>query len=128
LYYQEANHTWPGICPSFYHYRLDPDLIFTLESYIPGSPLPLKNLSIREATKIGESLGNLIQQMQQKPAPLPGHGLVTWKGGGWLLLRDSPGQPCVKNDENRHASNWQHCPIRLSTMTAVISGENWTRS
>lgn len=80
LYYREANRCWPGICPGVYHYRIDPDLIFTLESYVPGAPLPLPNLSSEAASKIGASLAKFFRQMHERPAPLPGNGLVTWNG------------------------------------------------
>jgi hypothetical protein len=81
LYYAAANRCRPGICPAVYLYRIDPDLIFSLESYLPGSPLALQCLSKRSAVKIGEAIGVFLRAMHAAPTPLPGHGLLTWKEG-----------------------------------------------
>ena len=82
LYYQTANRRWPGKCPAVYHYRTDADLVYTLESYVPGQPLPLPDLSLHAAHAIGVSIGEFFRVMHLQDAPLPGSGLLTWDGHG----------------------------------------------
>ncbi|MDX1436086.1 MAG: hypothetical protein R3335_04705 [Anaerolineales bacterium] len=81
LYYQEANRVRPGICPAEYSYRIDPDLVFTIESYLPGSPLPLQSLTPGTAVQLGEDIGKFFRALHDRPAPIHGHGLLVWGGG-----------------------------------------------
>lgn len=79
LYYQQANACYTGVCPDIYHYRIEPDLIFTLESYIDGKSLALAELSVPSAQSIGHSLGEFFRVMHTQPAPLSGHGELSWQ-------------------------------------------------
>jgi len=75
---EAANRCRPGVCPTVYHYRIEPDLVYTLESYITGKPLPLADLSASAASALGVSLGAFFRALHARAAPLPGSGLLTW--------------------------------------------------
>jgi hypothetical protein len=90
LYYQVANRAHPGVCPAIYDYRIDPDLTFTIESFLPGRPLPLDSLSIPGAVEIGQALGEFFRNMHSHSTTLPGHGDLTWSGGQITAARQVP--------------------------------------
>lgn len=52
LYYQQANVCHLGICPQIYHYHLQPNLTFTIETYL-GETLKLANLDLATAFDYG---------------------------------------------------------------------------
>ena len=66
------------MCPAVYHYRVEPDLVYTLESYVAGYPLSLQDLALPTAFAMGVSLGEFFHALHTRAAPLPGSGLLTW--------------------------------------------------
>lgn len=120
LYYAEANRCHPGICPAIYHYHIDPDLTFTLESYMPGEPLPLSQLTEGEAVEIGTTLGTFFRTMHQRPAPLPGNGLVTWDEANGTLCAASH-QPWAEVWQERCAAVVQQAD-RLTREVPHVDG------
>ena len=115
LYYEAANRCRPGTCPAIYHYDVGRDLVFTLESYIAGCPLPLSTLATRTAFDIGVSLGEFFQAMHERAAPLPGSGLLTWGEQG----------VCASSSDNEIV-RWQRHEERVmqqvETLCRAIAG------
>ncbi|ETX02313.1 MAG: hypothetical protein ETSY1_04025 [Candidatus Entotheonella factor] len=101
LYYEMANRCRPGTCPAIYHYDTGRDLVFTLESYIAGRPLPLAALPEPEAFAIGVSLGEFFQAMHEQAAPLPGSGLLTWGDQGVCAASPDTGAAWWRHYEER---------------------------
>jgi hypothetical protein len=81
VYYQQANRCQPGICPEIYHYRVEPDLIFTLESYM-GAATPLAELTEGEAQAYGQTVGQFFRAMHAltPDVAVEGCGLLVWDG------------------------------------------------
>lgn len=79
-YYAQASHCWPGICPEAYHYRVEPDLIFTIESYM-GTSVGVAGLGVEEAWTYGERVGAFFRAMHAYQPEIPGHGMVVWREG-----------------------------------------------
>jgi len=111
LYYQAANRCRPGVCPAVYHYCVERDLVFTLESYVGGRPLLLAELSSSDALAIGVTLGEFFQALHACAAPLPGSGLLTWGVQGvCAALPDT------------WAELWQRRAAAVEQQVATLSG------
>lgn len=101
LYYEAANQCRPGTCPAIYHYEIGRDLVFTLESYIAGCPLPLSVLTPPDAFAIGVSLGEFFQAMHDQAVSLPGSGLLTWGEQGVCTSSPDTGMELWPHHEER---------------------------
>lgn len=92
LYYGQANRCRPGICPVVYTYSLDPELTFTIESYM-GRAMALVELTLDQARTCGHRLGQFFRAMHDLPPPIAGFGDPVWTGRGlagrdWRARRD----------------------------------------
>jgi hypothetical protein len=79
LFYRQANHCRPGSCPTLYDYHLDPDLTFTVESYM-GPTLSLAKLTEPAAFAYGQQLGEFFRTVYALPPPVSGFGELVWEG------------------------------------------------
>ena len=79
LYYRLANQCQPGLCPAIYEYVLDPDLSFTIESYL-GPTLSLARLSQQQAVAYGQQVGAFFRKMHTMSSPVAGFGALYWHG------------------------------------------------
>lgn len=79
LYYRLANQVQPGICPAVYAYALDPELTFTIESYM-GPAMSLADLTLASAYEFGQEVGRFFGSMHALPPPLPGYDALIWNG------------------------------------------------
>ncbi|MDX1524623.1 MAG: hypothetical protein R3264_23540, partial [Anaerolineae bacterium] len=89
LYYRQANACWPGICPPTYAYHLDPDLTFTLESYM-GPALSFERMSIQQGFVYGRQVGTFFRTMHDRPAPIKGFGDIVWNGETLVARQATP--------------------------------------
>jgi hypothetical protein len=81
LYYRLANRCRPGVCPAVYTYDLNPDLTFTVESYM-GRSLALAKLTIKQARAYGQQVGYFFRAMHQLRPSLSGFGYLVWNRTG----------------------------------------------
>jgi hypothetical protein len=79
LYYSQANQCYPGICPKFYKFHIDPALTFTLESYL-GHSLLLSEYELSQAFKYGQTLGHFFRILHALPQKISGFGYLVWNG------------------------------------------------
>jgi hypothetical protein len=78
-YYSLANRIKPGICPEFYHYHIEQDKTFTVESYA-GKAVKLENFTFMEAFQAGAELGEFFREMNGGKHGLKGFGYLKWNG------------------------------------------------
>jgi hypothetical protein len=79
VYYRQANRCQPGVCPTVYEYILDPELTFTIESYM-GQTISLAKLTTRQAFGYGQQVGRFFRAMHAWPPPVRGFGELIWNG------------------------------------------------
>lgn len=78
-FYQTANQARPGICPADYHFRVSPELTYTVESYL-GRNLPISEWTEASAFEIGRQLGDFFRALHEIPTELTGFGPLIWNG------------------------------------------------
>lgn len=79
LYYQRGNQVEDGICPRVYHYQVNSEITYTLETYL-GPCLSIANFSPRHASVYGRQIGEIFQELHRLPAEIQGYGELTWNG------------------------------------------------
>jgi hypothetical protein len=77
VYYELANTVKPGICPEFFHYHIEKDKTFTVESYA-GKVIKLENFTFMEAFQAGAELGEFFRYMNTAQHGLKGFGYLKW--------------------------------------------------
>lgn len=78
-FYRVANRCRPGICPTRYHYQVDPDNSFTMESDL-GETVSIQHLCTEEALDLGQDLGKFYRQLHKQKPELDGWGELIPKG------------------------------------------------
>jgi hypothetical protein len=78
-YYKLANSVKPGICPEFFHYHVEKDKTFTVESYA-GKAIKLENFTFMESFQSGAELGEFFRYMNAAEHKLKGFGYLKWNG------------------------------------------------
>ncbi|RST59995.1 hypothetical protein D5F11_009885 [Siminovitchia terrae] len=80
LYYQQANAVMPGICPEEYEFYVDPELTYTIESYM-GKPIDLSATDTSVGRDYGVQLGDFFRKMDDVKPNLTGFGHLIWEDG-----------------------------------------------
>jgi hypothetical protein len=78
-YYTLANSVKPGICPEFFHYHVEKDKTFTVESYA-GKAIKLESFTFMEAFQAGAEMGEFFRNMNMAQHGLKGFGYLKWNG------------------------------------------------
>lgn len=78
-YYKLANQVKPGISPEFFHYHVEKERTFTVESYA-GKAIKLESFTFVEAFQVGAELGEFFRQMNAAQHDLKGFGYLKWNG------------------------------------------------
>ncbi|MFA9560504.1 hypothetical protein ACERII_24700 [Evansella sp. AB-rgal1] len=78
-YYQHANNSCRDICPNYFQYFIDEDIVFTVETYM-GSGKDLSLLNTFEANSYGEKLGIAFNNIHSKKISMKGFGRLDWNG------------------------------------------------
>ncbi|MDR7071336.1 hypothetical protein [Fictibacillus barbaricus] len=78
-YYKMANSVKPGICPEFFHYYVEKNKTFTVESYA-GKAINLENFTFMEAFQAGAEIGEFFRYMNTAQHGLKGFGYFKWNG------------------------------------------------
>jgi hypothetical protein len=78
-YYKQANQCSFKICPTYFDYYLEDELVFTVESFM-GTGVKLETLSLSDAFTYGEKLGIFFEVMHRKTPDIKGTGKLIWNG------------------------------------------------
>lgn len=80
FYYRQANMIMPGICPEEYDFYVDPELTYTIESYM-GQSIELLVTDSFMGRDYGVQLGDFIRKMDDVKLDIAGFGHMRWKDG-----------------------------------------------
>ncbi|MUK90622.1 hypothetical protein GMD78_19885 [Ornithinibacillus sp. L9] len=78
-YYQHANESCSNVCPSFFQYFIEEDLVFTLETFM-GIGQDLSLLTNKDAISYGKRLGYFFKKIHNKSPVIKGFGNLYWNG------------------------------------------------
>ncbi|WP_226036564.1 hypothetical protein [Aquibacillus saliphilus] len=78
-YYKQANKSFQNICPTYFKYFIERDLVFTAETYM-GNGQELSLLKQIEAFAYGKKLGQSFNQIHRNKPEIKGFGDLHWNG------------------------------------------------
>ncbi|MFD2042932.1 hypothetical protein ACFSTA_01270 [Ornithinibacillus salinisoli] len=102
-YYQHANEIDLNICPVYYQYFIEDELVFTVETFM-GNGQDISLLKMNEATAYGKKLGFFFNKIHSKKTVMDGFGHLHWNGE---YLQGSNHQLIneIWEDDNNHYLN-----------------------
>jgi hypothetical protein len=105
-YYTLANQVKPGMCPEFYHYHVEQNKTFTVESYA-GKNVNLENLTFVEAFQAGAEVGEFFRNMNGADHGLKGFGYLQWNGDNIEGQLQSDVSLFISEENEEYLSNFK---------------------
>lgn len=99
-YYSHANESNQKVCPNFYQYFIEKDLVFTVETFM-GSGIDLLLLKQDMAHSYGTKLGRIYHNIHNHKSSIAGFGELHWNGKT-LHGSDSRNIDELWQEENEH--------------------------
>lgn len=111
-YYSHVNESDRDVCPTFYQYFIEDDIVFTVETFM-GHGTDLLSLHKDEANSYGKQLGRIYHRIHNNKTSMEGFGELDWNG---KTLRGS--------DFNNIDALWQeeNNQILIALSTLIHSG------
>lgn len=78
-YYLHANKSDQNVCPNFYQYFIEKDLVFTVETFM-GSGTDLLLLNQDQTHSYGTKLGRIFHRIHNQKTSIAGFGELHWNG------------------------------------------------
>lgn len=78
-YYSHANKSNQNVCPNFYQYFIEKDLVFTVETFM-GSGTDLLLLDQNKVHSYGTKLGRIYHNIHNHKSSIAGFGELHWNG------------------------------------------------
>jgi hypothetical protein len=75
-FYEHANRTGKGMCPSHYDFHVSEELTYTIESYV-GKSIGLVGQNPDQSKQYGRELGEFFLALEELDSPIPGIGYIT---------------------------------------------------
>ncbi|PFG11995.1 hypothetical protein [Bacillus sp. es.036] len=82
-FYQHANRAKEGVCPEFFTFFVQPELTYTLESYL-GKSDKLSDLTTNQSRQYGRELGDFFLALASMESPYNGIGYLKCDQNGKL--------------------------------------------
>ncbi|WP_394218845.1 hypothetical protein [Halobacillus trueperi] len=82
-FYQAANKAKKGMCPEHFHYFIDEDLTYTLETYM-GKTIGLEGQSEEQSNQFGRHIGEFFRALEEIDPNIEGIGYLEVKENGEL--------------------------------------------
>ncbi|EIT83957.1 hypothetical protein A374_18019 [Fictibacillus macauensis ZFHKF-1] len=76
-YYQHANKSYVNICPNDYHYFIEDDIVFTVETFMGEG---MEQLTKNKASFYGQTLGTALHAIHHNTTAIEGFGELHWNG------------------------------------------------
>lgn len=105
LYYRQANAVVPDICPEEYDFHVDPDLTYTIETYM-GTPIDLSTTDLAMGREYGTQLGDFFRKMDDFKPGLKGLGHLVWKDSELEGRYKEDPQDFMRNEKDDFLSEW----------------------
>lgn len=106
-YYESVNQMVPGGAPAFFKFHVTPELTYTLESF-GGKSLPLREMSLVEALRVGRQIGALYRKMESLTPEIEGFGRLAWtENKGLHGIINEEFQTFFQETSLNHAHNHQ---------------------
>jgi len=78
-YYSHVNESNRDVCPTFYQYFIEDDIVFTVETFM-GHGTDLLSLHKDEASSYGKQLGRIYHRIHNNKTSMEGFGELDWNG------------------------------------------------
>ncbi|RDY70633.1 hypothetical protein DXT76_11950 [Halobacillus trueperi] len=107
-FYKIANEAQKGMCPEHFHYFIDEDLTYTIESYV-GKTLGLEGQTQQQSKQYGRDIGEFFRALEEIDPPYEGIGYLEvgengeLKGGLDMELRACIVEERGEYEEEFHA-------------------------
>ncbi|MYL70553.1 hypothetical protein GLW00_06820 [Halobacillus litoralis] len=82
-FYKAASQAQKGMCPEFFHYLINEDLTYTLESYM-GETLGMEGQTQKQSEQYGREMGDFFRTLEEIDPPYEGIGYLEVAKNGEL--------------------------------------------
>ncbi|MYL49845.1 hypothetical protein GLV98_10120 [Halobacillus litoralis] len=123
-FYQTANQAKKGMCPEHFHYFIDEDLTYTLESYM-GKTIGLEGQTEEQSNQYGRDIGEFFHALEEIDPLLEGIGYLEvgengeLKGGLDMDLRTCIIEERGEYEEEFHALLSSDQPFNRDKVSAI---------
>ncbi len=100
-YYSHSNESGRDVCPTFYQYLIEDDIVFTVETFM-GYGTDLLSLHKDEANSYGKHLGRIFHGIYNNKTSIEGFGELDWDGKT-LQGSDLRNMYALWQEENNHS-------------------------